>query len=75
MDISRPESAVDRYRETSHKGKRNADSTIFYGDNDSGFIKKGSSDYKKKGSSDYKKKGSSDFKKKGKKSKKKHRGQ
>jgi ATP-dependent RNA helicase DeaD len=83
VDISRPESSVDRYREKSNKGKRNADGTIFYGDNDSGFIKKGSSDYKKKdssdykkkGSSDYKKKGSSDFRNKGKKSKKKHRGQ
>jgi len=83
VDISRPESSVDRYREKSNRGKRNADSVIFYGDNDSGFTKKGGSDYKKKGSSDYKKKSGSDYKKKGrpdfknkgKKSKKKHRGQ
>lgn len=59
VDVARPESAVDRYRDTesTYKGKRNSDKDKRYSD---------------KESRDFKKKGSSDFKKKGKKSKKKH---
>ncbi|MEN8229775.1 MAG: DEAD/DEAH box helicase [Bacteroidota bacterium] len=71
VDLSRPESAVDRYRETSYKGKRGSNKKRTFDDeNDFDFKKKGSSDYKKKGNSDFKKKG-----KKAKKGKKKHRGQ
>ena len=60
VDISRPESAVDRYKESSFKGKRSEGK---------------SRDWDEKGKKNFKKKGNSDFKNKGKKTKKKHRGQ
>ena len=68
VGISRPESAVDRYRETSYQGKR-------YSDKSKEFTDENSRDFARKSNSDYKKRGSSDFKKRGKKGKKKHRGQ